>query len=138
MKLTILFKRKKQFSRKNPTVGLPEVSKLIESAISKGQVVRRKHRFLERKTGKWIHYEHPEYHITWWIVLWSNPLINFTEYFFISQRLACNAEKNITVEDNKKRMNITNFINITLYIPILHVREMTENKNDSINSCYWQ
>ena len=44
--------------------------------------------------------------------------------------------KNITVEDNKKRMNITNFINITLYIPILYVREMTENKNDSINSCY--
>ena len=44
--------------------------------------------------------------------------------------------KNITVEDNKKRMNITNFINITLYIPILYVRKMTENKNDSINSCY--
>ena len=44
--------------------------------------------------------------------------------------------KNITVEDNNKRMNITNFINITLYIPILYVREMTENKNDSINSCY--
>ena len=46
--------------------------------------------------------------------------------------------KNITVEDNKKRMNITNFINITLYIRILYVRKMTENKNDSINSCYWQ
>ena len=44
--------------------------------------------------------------------------------------------KNITVEDNKKRMNITNFINITLYIPILYVRKMTENKNDSINLCY--
>ena len=32
--------------------------------------------------------------------------------FHISKCLACNAEKNITVEDNKKRMNITNFINI--------------------------
>ena len=51
----------------------------------------------------------------------KNPLINFTKYFFISQNVAemfisqnvsCNAEKNITVEDNKKRMNITNFINI--------------------------
>ena len=32
--------------------------------------------------------------------------------FHISKCLACNAEKNITVEDNKKRMNIANFINI--------------------------
>ena len=33
-------------------------------------------------------------------------------FFHISKCLACNAEKNITVEDNKKRMNITDFINI--------------------------
>ena len=52
--------------------------------------------------------------------------------------------KNITVEDNKKRMNITNFINIYtykyiyIYIYILHVPKMTQNKNDSINSCYRQ
>ena len=46
--------------------------------------------------------------------------------------------KNITVEDNKKRMNITNFINIYihLYTLILYVTKMTQNKNDSINSCY--
>ena len=46
--------------------------------------------------------------------------------------------KNITVEDNKKRMNITNFINIytNIYIPILYVTEMTQNKNGSINWCY--
>ena len=46
--------------------------------------------------------------------------------------------KIITVEDNKKRMNITNFINIyaILYIPIIYVTKMTQNKNDSINSCY--
>ena len=32
--------------------------------------------------------------------------------FHISKGLACNAKKkNITVEENKKRMNITNFIN---------------------------
>ena len=44
--------------------------------------------------------------------------------------------KNITVEDNKKRMNITNFINIyiQIYMPILFVTRMTQNKNNSINS----
>ena len=59
-------------------------------------------------------------------------------FFHISKCLACNAEKNITVEDNKKRMNITNFININtnIYIPILYVTKMTQNKNYSINSCY--
>ena len=38
--------------------------------------------------------------------------------------------KNITVEDNKKRMNIANFINIytNIYIPILHVTRMTQNE----------
>ena len=45
--------------------------------------------------------------------------------------------KNITVEDNKKRMNIANLyiqIYIQIYIPILYVTKMTQNKNDSINS----
>ena len=49
--------------------------------------------------------------------------------------------KNITVEDNKKRMNIANFINIYtyvyiyyIYIPILYVIRMTQNKNNLINS----
>ena len=37
--------------------------------------------------------------------------------------------KNTTVEDNKKRMNIANFINIyTNYIPILYVTRMTKKK----------
>ena len=35
--------------KKNPTVGLPEVSKLTESAISKRQGDQRKHSFLEKK-----------------------------------------------------------------------------------------
>ena len=35
--------------KKNSTVGLPEVSKLIDSAISKRQGDQRKHSFLERK-----------------------------------------------------------------------------------------
>ena len=47
-------------------------------------------------------------------------------------------EENITVEDNKKRMNITNYINVytNIYIPILYVTKMTQSKNDSVNSCY--
>ena len=35
-------------------------------------------------------------------------------FFHISKCLACNAEKNITAEDNKKRMNRANFMNIYL------------------------
>ena len=35
--------------KKNPTVGLPEVSKLIDSTISKRQEDQRKHSFLEKK-----------------------------------------------------------------------------------------
>ena len=44
--------------------------------------------------------------------------------------------KNITDEDNKKIMNIANFINIYtgIYIPISYVTRMTQNKKDSINS----
>ena len=36
--------------------------------------------------------------------------------------------KNITVKDNKEKMNIANFINI------LYVTRMTQTTNDSINS----
>ena len=35
--------------KKNPTVGLPEVSRLINSAISKRQGDQRKHSFLKKK-----------------------------------------------------------------------------------------
>ena len=35
--------------KKNPTVGLPEVSRLINSAISKRQGDQKKHSFLEKK-----------------------------------------------------------------------------------------
>ena len=38
--------------------------------------------------------------------------------------------KIITIQDNKKRMNITNFINIyiQIYIPILYVATVTQIK----------
>ena len=43
--------------------------------------------------------------------------------------------KNIKVADNKKRMNIANFINIYANIyTCIYVMIMTQNKNDSINS----
>ena len=50
--------------------------------------------------------------------------------------LSMQCRKNITAEDNKKRMNIANFTNIytNIYITILYVIRMTKNKNDSINS----
>ena len=56
-------------------------------------------------------------------------------FFLCSESLACNAEKNTTVEERKKRMNIANFINIyiEIYIPLLHVTRMTQSKSDSIN-----
>ena len=38
--------------------------------------------------------------------------------------------KSITIEDNKKRMNITNFINnMQIYVPILYVTKMAQNEN---------
>ena len=43
--------------------------------------------------------------------------------------LSMQCRKNITVEDNKKGINI--YTNI--YIPILYVARMTQNKNNSIN-----
>ena len=48
-------------------------------------------------------------------------------FFHISEYLACHAKKTLTVEDNKKRMNITNFINIytSIYTYIIC------DKNDS-------
>ena len=76
--------------KKNPTVGLPEVSKLIDSAISKRQGDQRKHSFLEKKysiKGKMVHYKHAEI---------SHHLMThqFHKIFFhISKCLACNAEK---------------------------------------------
>ena len=47
MRLTILFKREVIFLKK-PTTDLPEVSKLIDSAISKRREDQRKHIFFEK------------------------------------------------------------------------------------------
>ena len=62
--------------------------------------------------------------------------MNFTNVLSYLKMFSMQCRKNITVEDNKQRMNIANFINmyIQISIPILYVRRMTQNKNDSINS----
>ena len=60
----------------------------------------------------------------------SQNIFSYLKIFSIQCR------KNFKVEDTKKRMNIANFINIykNMYIPVLYVMIMTQNKNDSINS----
>ena len=42
-----IIQEEKEIFKKNPTVSLPEVSKLTDSAISKRQGDQRKHSFLE-------------------------------------------------------------------------------------------
>ena len=63
--------------------------------------------------------------------IYSSILQNIFSYLKIFSK---QFRKIITVEDNKKRTNITNlYKHINL---ILYVIKMTQNKNDSINSCY--
>ena len=64
----------------------------------------------------------------------SQKTFSYLKMFSVQYR------KNIPVEHNKKRMHITNFINMytNIYVPILYATKMTQNKNDSINSYYWQ
>ena len=103
--------------QENRTVGLPEVSKLIDSAISKGQVDRRKHSFLERK--KILHKRENGFTMSTQNITSLEGLGYEAIHSSISQNIfsylkmfSMQCRKNITVEDNKKRMNITNFINI--------------------------
>ena len=77
--------------QEKPTVGLPELSKMIDSVISKRQGDQRKQSFLENKI---LHKKENGFtmntqkcHITWSIVLWSNQIINFTKFVFISQNV---------------------------------------------------
>ena len=61
----------------------------------------------------------------------SQNIFSYLKMFFhISEKL-------LQLRISKKRMNITDFINMQMhiYIPILYMTKMTQNKNDSINSC---
>ena len=61
----------------------------------------------------------------------SSILQNIFSYL---KMFSIQCRKSIVVEDNKKRMNIANYIYIQIYIPMLYFTRMTQNKNDSINS----
>ena len=54
-------------------------------------------------------------------------------HLHISKCLACNAEKTLRLK-HKKRMNVALQIYKQIYVPILYVTRMTQNKNDSISS----
>ena len=111
--------------KKNPTVGLPEVSKLIDLAISKRQGDRRKHSFLERK--KILHKRENGFTMSTQNITSLDGSSYEAIHSSISQNIfsylkmfSMQCRKNITVEDNKKIMNIANVINMhKIYIPIL-------------------
>ena len=93
--------------KKKPTVGLPEVSKLIHLAISKGQGDRRKHSFLER--NKILHKKENGFTMSTQNIksldgssqeaIHSSISQNIFSYLKIF-RMQC--RKTITVEDKKK------------------------------------
>ena len=92
---------------KNPTVGLPEVSKLIDSAISKGQVDQRKHNFLGRK--KILHKRENGFTMNTQYITSFDGSCYEAIHSSISQNIfshlkmfSMQCRKNITVEDNKK------------------------------------
>ena len=101
-----------EIATKKPTVGLPEVSNQIGSVISKRQADRRKHNFLERKilqkmengftmsTQNITSTDGSSYEAIHSSV--SQNIFSYLKMFSMQWR------KIITVEGNKKRMNITN------------------------------
>ena len=102
--------------KKNPSAGLPEISKLIGSPISKRQGDQKKHSFLEKKNstkGKmdslWTPRNITSLDGSCYEAIDSSISQNIFSYL---KMFSMQCRKNITVEDNKKRMNITNFINI--------------------------
>ena len=111
-----IIQEEEEIFNKNPTLGLLEVSKLIYSAISKRQGDRRKNSFLERKKilqKRENGFTMSTQNITsldgsGYEVIHSSVSQNIFSYLKI---FSMQCRKNITVEENKKRMNITNFIN---------------------------
>ena len=89
---------------------------MIDSAISKRQGDRRKHSFLDRKkilrkreNGVIMSTQNiTSLDGTGFEAIHSSISQNIFSYL---KMFSIECRKNITVEDNKKRMNITNFIN---------------------------
>ena len=112
-----IIQEEEEIFKKKSTVGLPEVSQLIHSAISKGQGDRRKHNFLERK--KILHKREHGFTMSTQNITSLDGLGYEAIHSSLSQNIfsylkmfSMECRKNITVEDNKKGMNITNFTNI--------------------------
>ena len=116
MRLTILFKRKKKFSRKTPHLSITNQLSMTDSAISKRQGDRRKDSFLDRKkilnkreNGVTLSTQNiTSLDGSGYEAIPSSISQNIFSYLNMF-RIQC--RKNITVEDNNKRMNITIFIN---------------------------
>ena len=84
----IIIQEEEEIFKKSPTVGLPEVSKLTNSAIiRKRQGDRRKNSFLERK--KILHKKENGFTMSTSLDggAMKQPLNNFTKYFSISQNV---------------------------------------------------
>ena len=102
--------------KKSPTVGVPEVSKLIDSAISKTQGDQRKQFSGEKKI---LHKRENGFIMNTQNIISLDGSCYEAIHSSISQNtfsylkmFSMQCRKNITIEDNKKRINITNFINI--------------------------
>ena len=104
--------------QENAHEGLPGVSKLIDSAISKRQEEDKGNTVFSREKstpwkGKWIHYEHPEISHHLMDCAMKQSTHQFHKILFhISRCSACNAEKTLQMKITKKIMNISNIINI--------------------------
>ena len=96
--IDIIIKEGEVVFKKNSAVGLTEVSKMTDSAISKRQGDQRKNSFLEKKIlhkkEKLIHYEHPEISHHLMDCAMKQPTHQFHKILFhISRYLGWNAEK---------------------------------------------
>ena len=122
---------------------------MINSSISKRQEDQRKHSFLEKKNtawkGKWIQYDHPEisHHLRDRAMKQSTR--QFHKIFSYLKMFSMQCRKNSTVEDNKKRMNIANFLNIYTNIYTYITCDENDSKwkwfnklNTAAWSCCWQ
>ena len=120
--------------KKNPTLSLPKVYRLIDSAISKRQGDQRKHIFFEKKIlhkrkneftmNTMCHitlcdYKHPEIS-SCYEAIDSSVLQNIFSYL---KMFSMQCRKNITVEDSKKE-----WIQLTLYIYIYIICEENDSK----------
>ena len=89
--------------KKNPAIDLPELSRLIDSVISKRQGDKRKYSFLQKKKTpykiKWIDYENPELSLHLMDRAIKQSTHQFLKiYFHISKCLACNAKKTLQLK----------------------------------------